>query len=464
MPETASPSSSEAEVPQVEGKTRKPLGVLPRNAQAWVLVGVAALMIAVLALSGNRGSRPTREPDLKVPAVVDPNQARIQEYRNRIEEQARKLAAEQDRLKQAKQMVGLGPTLPPGPAEPPHPYAQGYYQPPSSQQPQKSAIERDKERREYESLFSSNIALSYRDDEEKGASTSGAVLLEATRPPAPLPLNGNLALAAYGQSRPDAPVSDDAGVARSVPPEVVGQAAGRFHEVDPEEDLVDRPILQRRAAAAPTIVPRREFKDYSELNEATGKSYRLFEGTFVETVLTNRLNASFSGPVNCMVTTNVYSHDRQKLLIPQGSRILGEVSRVDHFGQERVAVVFHRIIMPDGYSLSLDRFQGLNQIGETGMKDKVNNHYFKIFGTSAALGAIAGFSLYNTNQGFTQSGGDAYRAGVARSVSQSSLRILDRFLNILPTITIREGHRVKIYLTDDVLVPAYERHQMPSDL
>ena len=72
-----------------------------------------------------------------------------------------------------------------------------------------------------------------------------------------------------------------------------------------------------------------------------------------------------------MVTTNVYSHDRQHLLIPQGTRVLGEVHRVDHFGQERVAVFFHRLIMPDGYSLSLDRFHGLNQVGETGLKDKV---------------------------------------------------------------------------------------------
>jgi hypothetical protein len=83
-----------------------------------------------------------------------------------------------------------------------------------------------------------------------------------------------------------------------------------------------------------------------------------------------------------MVTTNVYSHDRQHVVIPQGSRILGEARRVDNFGQERVAVFFHRIIMPDGYSVSLDQFQGLNQVGETGLKDRVNNHYMKIFGAS----------------------------------------------------------------------------------
>ena len=120
--------------------------------------------------------------------------------------------------------------------------------------------------------------------------------------------------------------------------------------------------------------------------------------------------------------------------------------------------------MPDGYSLSLDKFHGLNQIGETGLDDLVNHHYVQIFGVSLAIGAIAGFSQANTSYGLNESAADAYRQGAAASVSQSSLHVLDRYLNVLPTITIREGHRVRVYLSDDVLLPAYEKHQMPSDL
>ncbi len=147
-----------------------------------------------------------------------------------------------------------------------------------------------------------------------------------------------------------------------------------------------------------------------------------------------------------MVTTNVYSHDHQQLLIPKGSRVLGEVQKVNSLGQERLAVSFHRMIMPDGYSISLDHFHGLNQIGETGLRDQVNHHYLQIFGVSLAIGAIAGIEQAGANYGTSTNGVDAYREGVATSLSQSSLRILDRFFNILPTITIREGHRIKIYL------------------
>src|SRR4029077_160054 len=134
------------------------------------------------------------------------------------------------------------------------------------------------------------------------------------------------------------------------------------------------------------------------------------------------------------------------------------------FGERRLAVAFHRLIMPDGYSMSLDKFQGLNQIGETGLEDLVNHHYFQVFGVSIAIGLVAGFSQANTNYGVGESATDAYRQGMASSLSQSSMHVLDRYLNVVPTITIREGHRVKVYLSDDLLLPAYEKHQMAGDL
>jgi type IV secretion system protein VirB10 len=146
---------------------------------------------------------------------------------------------------------------------------------------------------------------------------------------------------------------------------------------------------------------------------------------------------------------------------------MGQTKRVEGFGQTRLAVVFHRLIMPDGYSVDLDQFQGLNQIGETGLKDKVNHHYLQIFGASIAVGAIGGLAEIGTNTtslGLAETPADAYRQGVATSLSQSSMHILDRFLNLLPTITIREGHRVKVYFMQDLLVPDYAQHEMPSDI
>jgi type IV secretion system protein VirB10 len=200
-------------------------------------------------------------------------------------------------------------------------------------------------------------------------------------------------------------------------------------------------------------------------NSAIGQPFVLFEGTTIDTALVNRLNGDFSGPVKVMVTNPVYSHDGQHVLIPEGTFILGDVQKVDSFGQRRLAVTFHRLLMPDGYGVDLDRFHGLSQIGETGLSDQVNNHYIQIFGTSIALGIIAGAAEATTNSsGYTESGSSAIRQGVAASLAQSGAHVLDRFLNILPTITIREGHRIKVYLSDDLMLPAYENHKVPSDI
>jgi type IV secretory pathway VirB10-like protein len=200
------------------------------------------------------------------------------------------------------------------------------------------------------------------------------------------------------------------------------------------------------------------------VNSAEGQPYVLFEGTTVDTALVNRLDGEFAGPVKVMTTNPVYSQDRQHVLIPEGTFILGDVQKVSGFGQKRLAVTFHRMLMPDGYSVDLDQFHGLDQAGETGLKDKVNNHYLQIFGTSIALGIIAGAAQSTTNGGLSASGSDLWRQGVASSLSQSSTNVLDRFINVPPTLTIREGHRIKIYLTQDLLLPAYENHTIPPNI
>jgi type IV secretion system protein VirB10 len=120
--------------------------------------------------------------------------------------------------------------------------------------------------------------------------------------------------------------------------------------------------------------------------------------------------------------------------------------------------------MPDGYSVSLDKFKGLDQIGDTGLRDQVNNHYLRIFGTSLAIGALGAVAEAGTGGVLSQSGTDHLRQGFAQSTAQSSAQILDKFLNIMPTVTIREGHRVKVYLSGDLAVPDYSNHKMPSDL
>lgn len=432
MPESIQdPKQTPVTEASVRNQSTKPPGILPKNAQTWVIAGLATVIVAAIALSG--GGSKMKPPAMPRQAeVIDPNASRIAEYRNRLDEETRKLASEQATLNQAKQAAAAAD---PRMAEAvQHGRAPGNYaaqQPPLDERlSAKKQLEAERERKEYASLFASNVALTFRKDAQTTETAALSAMPSAYSYPVP----------------PSAPPTNLRATQGEVP--AANQAAAHA----PVAEVPEGSKIQGTAR-----------KTASEADRGDGENYRLSEGTLIETVLTNRLNGALAGPVNTMVTTDVYSHDGQHLLIPQGTRILGEVKPIANFGQQRLAVVFHRIIMPDGYSVSLEQFKGLNQIGETGLRDQVNHHYLEIFGGSIAIGAIAGLSQANTLYGISESATDAYRQGFAASLSQSSLRILDRFLNILPTFTIREGHRIKIYLSSDLLVPAYDRRQMPNN-
>ena len=177
---------------------------------------------------------------------------------------------------------------------------------------------------------------------------------------------------------------------------------------------------------------------------------RIYEGAFLEAVLVNQLNGDFPGPVLAAVAVPYYSADRQRIVIPRGARVVGSAAAVGGRDQERLAVGFHRLIFPDGRWVSL-AFTGLNQIGESALKDQVNRHYFSMFASVGAVGIISGLTLRGSNP--YAGGMEGFRAGAGQGLAQGATTILDRFLNRLPTVTIRAGHRLRIWLTSDVLVP-----------
>ena len=177
---------------------------------------------------------------------------------------------------------------------------------------------------------------------------------------------------------------------------------------------------------------------------------RIYEGSFIEAVLVNQLNGDFPGPVLASVAVPFYSADRQRIVIPRGARVIGSASAVAGQDQARLAVGFHRLIFPDGRWVSLE-FRGLNQIGEGALKDQVNRHYLSMFASVGAVGIMSGLTLRGSNP--YAGGMEGVRAGAGQGLAQGATTILDRFLNRLPTITIRAGHRLRIWLTSDVLVP-----------
>ena len=202
-------------------------------------------------------------------------------------------------------------------------------------------------------------------------------------------------------------------------------------------------------AAAP---PVRDYANPSRLESGEDPAgwERIYEGSFLEAVLVTQLSGDFPGPVLAQVAVPFYSADRQRVLVPRGARVIGTASAVIGRDQERLAVSFHRLIYPDGRWVTLD-FHGLNQVGEGALKDRVNRHYFSMFAAVGAVGIISGLTLQNSNP--YGGGAEAFRAGAGQGLGQAAEQILQRFLNRLPNITIRAGHRLRIWFTSDVRVP-----------
>jgi type IV secretory pathway VirB10-like protein len=407
----------------IQDKAPKPAGLLPKNVQSWLLVSLALVMVLIMWATG--GKKPAAPPRAlpsgpAVQAPLEVNEAKIVEMQKRIQElQRQQNAAENALAQQTRALAGAEPQTPPG--------SIGNGAPPPERA--EDAIRAERKKRDYLSLFASNVALSYRKNSVPSSHES-----ESSPPATPIAVQSTAAQFAE--------------LLKPLQPPVLPAASAPARQESAAES--DRKEDPAKPVAAPAT--------------ATGKTYVLFEGTILETVLINRLDGQFSGPVECLLANDVYSHDRQHLLIPAGSKLLGETRRVQSLGQTRLAVSFHRLVMPDGYSASLDHFQGLNQIGDDGLRDQVNNHYLRIFGASLAVAAIGAVAEAGTAGALTASGGDLMRQGFAQSMGQSSAQILDRFLNVPPTVTIREGHRVKVYLSGDLALPDYVSHTMPSNL
>ena len=222
------------------------------------------------------------------------------------------------------------------------------------------------------------------------------------------------------------------------------------------EALRGSPVAAGSAPILPTAsVPPEAGRDYSSLvrigePEAPPGWERIHEGSFLEAALVTQLSGDFPGPVLAVVSVPFYSADRQRILVPRGARIIGTAQAVSNQDQSRLAVSFHRLILPDGRWVSL-QFQGLNQVGEGALKDQVDRHYFSMFAAVGAVGVLGGLTAARGNP--YEGGVAGFRAGAGQGLGQAATRILDRFLNRLPTITIRAGHRLRVWFTSDVLVP-----------
>jgi type IV secretion system protein VirB10 len=182
-------------------------------------------------------------------------------------------------------------------------------------------------------------------------------------------------------------------------------------------------------------------------------------GTVIPAIMVTGVNSDLPGELIAQVSQDVWdTATGRHLLIPQGSKLFGIYDSHVMFGQNRVLIAWTRITFPDASTLDLGHMSGADQAGYAGFSDKVNNHYVKIFGSALLMSIIsAGVQLsqpQTSGQLAQPSAQQTAAAAMAQQLGQTGNAILQKNLNIQPTIEIRPGYRFNVMVSKDILLPS----------
>ncbi|GJL95457.1 MAG: conjugal transfer protein TrbI [Hyphococcus sp.] len=185
--------------------------------------------------------------------------------------------------------------------------------------------------------------------------------------------------------------------------------------------------------------------------------YQVMAGTIIPASLITGLNSDLPGTIIAQVTQPVYDTvSGAHLLIPQGARLVGRYDSQVSFGQDRALIVWDRVLFPDGASLQVDAMPGADAAGYAGLSDKVDNHWGRVF-VAAGLASLLGVGTelaVDDDDGLTGAIRDSYQD----TANQAGQRIVDRNLNIQPTLKVRPGWPLRVIVTRDLVLRPFKDH------
>ncbi|MCW8060154.1 IncP-type conjugal transfer protein TrbI [Agrobacterium tumefaciens] len=189
--------------------------------------------------------------------------------------------------------------------------------------------------------------------------------------------------------------------------------------------------------------------------------FELKRGSVIPATLITGINSDLPGRITAQVRQHVYdSATGHRLLIPQGTKLFGRYDSEVSYGQSRALVVWTDIIFPNGSTLQIGGMAGVDTQGYGGFKDKVNNHFWRVWGSAiliAAIGTGVDMALPESNRnafGVTQNDPtDAARRNFAETFGRVADRTIDKNMNIQPTLEIRPGYNFNILVDQDIIFP-----------
>lgn len=187
------------------------------------------------------------------------------------------------------------------------------------------------------------------------------------------------------------------------------------------------------------------------------KRLSIITGSVLPATLITGINSDLPGKIIAQVSQNVYDSPTGRfMLVPQGTKIFGTYESGVVYGQERVLVSWNRLIFPDGKTIDICSMNGTDQAGYSGMNDLVNNHYLRLFTSSFLLSVISAGITYsqdkytsNNENGTTASSAMAQSFG--SQMGNTALQMIQKNMNISPTLEIRPGFKINVMVTKDII-------------
>jgi type IV secretion system protein VirB10 len=189
--------------------------------------------------------------------------------------------------------------------------------------------------------------------------------------------------------------------------------------------------------------------------------YQLRAGFVIPAVLLSGVNSEVPGTIIAQVAQDVFDNATgSDLLIPQGARLIGSYASNVQYGQSRLFVVWQRIVFPDGRALDIGAEPGTGSDGYAGFKDRVDSHWVRIFGSAVLMSAISAGVAYSQDRNGQISGnfsapsfGQELSAATGQQFGQAAAKLLEKNLDIAPSLKIRPGYRFSVLLIRDFVFP-----------
>jgi type IV secretion system protein TrbI len=221
--------------------------------------------------------------------------------------------------------------------------------------------------------------------------------------------------------------------------------------IDPDSLLN---MQDRKSAFLNSAVDRKTASPDRLANPAS--RYVVQAGAVIPAAIVTGIRSDLPGQVTAQTTENVYdSPTGRYLLIPQGSKLVGLYDSQISFGQDRVLLVWTRLIMPNGRSVVLERQPGADTQGFAGLEDEVDQHWGRLLmapALSTVLGVGAELGATNNDSAIVT----ALRRGSTDSLNQTGQQLMRRNLNIQPTVTVRPGFPVRVIVNRDLVLAPYQ--------